>query len=172
MHQQKTPSVPQAPVRHDEIVSRLLSCCVYNVASYRRTGIVGIAGPVWRLHYLVERDPRHRVRDLAAQVIGHERGFTYRIYNPEGVDVRRLRDVVERIRYSGLSSTAGQPCHRRRRHCAEGFVSVRDRPAAADCDKSSTTPKKIAALPNCGPHIENHRVTYRSSGPHKLEEQP
>jgi integrase len=41
-------------------------------------------------------------RDRAAQVIGHERGFTFRAYNPEGVDVAGLREVVEAVRYSGL----------------------------------------------------------------------
>ena len=41
-------------------------------------------------------------RDRAALVIGHERGFTFRIYNPEGVDVAGLREVVEAVRYSGL----------------------------------------------------------------------
>lgn len=34
-------------------------------------------------------------RDRAALVVGHERGFTFRVYNPEGVDVAALREVVE-----------------------------------------------------------------------------
>ena len=41
-------------------------------------------------------------RDRAAQIVGHERGFTFRVYNPEGVDVAGLREVVEAFRYSGL----------------------------------------------------------------------
>jgi len=41
-------------------------------------------------------------RDRAALVVGHERGFTFRVYNPEGVDVAALRQVVEAVRYSGL----------------------------------------------------------------------
>ena len=41
-------------------------------------------------------------RDRAALVVGHERGFTYREYNPEGLDVAMLREVVELVRYPGL----------------------------------------------------------------------
>jgi hypothetical protein len=42
-------------------------------------------------------------RDRAAPVIGHERGFTYREYNPEGLDMATLRRaVVELVRYEGL----------------------------------------------------------------------
>jgi len=41
-------------------------------------------------------------RDRAALVVGHERGFTFRVYNPEGVDVAALREVVEAVRYPGL----------------------------------------------------------------------
>jgi integrase len=39
----------------------------------------------------------------AAQVVGHDReGITFGIYNPEGLGVRALQDVVEKIRYPGL----------------------------------------------------------------------
>ena len=41
-------------------------------------------------------------RDRAALVVGHERGFTFRVYNPEGVDVVKLREVVELVSYPGL----------------------------------------------------------------------
>lgn len=41
-------------------------------------------------------------RDRAALVVGHERGFTFRVYNPEGVNVALLRRVVESVRYEGL----------------------------------------------------------------------
>ncbi len=41
-------------------------------------------------------------RDRAALVVGHERGFTYRVYNPEGLDMAALREVVEAVRYPGL----------------------------------------------------------------------
>ncbi len=41
-------------------------------------------------------------RDRAAQVIGRERGFTFRVYNPAGVDMKALRDVVEAVKYDGL----------------------------------------------------------------------
>jgi hypothetical protein len=41
-------------------------------------------------------------RDRAALVVGHERGFTFRVYNPEGLDPAMLREVVEAVRYDGL----------------------------------------------------------------------
>ncbi len=41
-------------------------------------------------------------RDSAALVVGHERGFTFRVYNPEGIDVAGLREVVEAVKYEGL----------------------------------------------------------------------
>ena len=38
-----------------------------------------------------------------AQVVGHEReGITFGIYNPDGLNIRALRDVVEAIRYRGI----------------------------------------------------------------------
>jgi integrase len=40
--------------------------------------------------------------DRAGQVVGHERGFTYRVYNPEGVDLKALRAVVEAVKYPRL----------------------------------------------------------------------
>ena len=42
-------------------------------------------------------------RDRAAQIVGHERGFTFRVYNPEGIDVAGLREVVEAVNYKGLT---------------------------------------------------------------------
>ncbi len=47
-------------------------------------------------------------RDRAALVIGHERGFTYRVYNPEGLDMTALREVVEAVRYPGLRLAAAK----------------------------------------------------------------
>ncbi len=44
-------------------------------------------------------------RDRAALVVGHERGFTFRVYNPEGVDMPALREVVEAVKYPGLKLT-------------------------------------------------------------------
>ena len=44
-------------------------------------------------------------RDRAALIVGHERGFTYRVYNPEGLDLVALREVVEAVEYEGLKVT-------------------------------------------------------------------
>ena len=44
-------------------------------------------------------------RDRAAQVIGQERGFTFRDYNPAGVDMAALWEVVEAVKYDGLGLT-------------------------------------------------------------------
>jgi hypothetical protein len=44
-------------------------------------------------------------RDCAALVIGHERGFMFRVYNPEGLDLALLRQVVEAMRYERLQNT-------------------------------------------------------------------
>lgn len=41
-------------------------------------------------------------RDRAALLVGHERGFTFRAYNPEGLDLAMLREVVEAVQYPGL----------------------------------------------------------------------
>ena len=45
-------------------------------------------------------------RDRAAQIVGHERGFTYKIYNPEGIDVAGLQEIVEAVTYDGLKLPA------------------------------------------------------------------
>jgi hypothetical protein len=37
-------------------------------------------------------------RGRAALVVGHERGFTFRFYNPEGLDLTMLREVIELVR--------------------------------------------------------------------------
>lgn len=58
-------------------------------------------------------------RDRAALVVGHERGFTFRVYNPEGLDVVMLREVVEAVRYDGLELW-------RLRSAIEGAASRRD----------------------------------------------
>jgi hypothetical protein len=41
--------------------------------------------------------------DRAAQVVGHERGFTFRVYDKAAVDVKMLRQVVEAVRHPGLT---------------------------------------------------------------------
>jgi hypothetical protein len=39
----------------------------------------------------------------AAQVVGHERaGITFGTYNAEGMNLKALRDVVEKIVYKGI----------------------------------------------------------------------
>ena len=37
-----------------------------------------------------------------AQLVGHERGFTFSVYSPLGLDLKGLQRVVEQIRYKGL----------------------------------------------------------------------
>lgn len=37
-----------------------------------------------------------------AQVFGHERGFTYKTYNPDGITLQRKADLIGRIAYPGL----------------------------------------------------------------------
>lgn len=37
-----------------------------------------------------------------AQVLGHERGFTYGTYNPEGITLRQKSDLIEWISYPGV----------------------------------------------------------------------
>ena len=44
-----------------------------------------------------------------AQVVGHDReGITFAIYNPEGLQIHALREVVEAIRYPGIDSPASE----------------------------------------------------------------
>lgn len=38
-----------------------------------------------------------------AQVFGHERGFTYRVYNPDGISLERKSEIIAMIDYPGLS---------------------------------------------------------------------
>ena len=45
--------------------------------------------------------------DRAAQIVGDERGFTFRVYDPEGIDVAGLWEVVEAVRYEGLTLPKG-----------------------------------------------------------------
>lgn len=37
-----------------------------------------------------------------AQVFGHERGFTFRVYNPDGITIEQKAGIIERIAYPGL----------------------------------------------------------------------
>ncbi len=43
-----------------------------------------------------------------AQLVGHERGFTFSVYSPRGLDLKGLRRVVEKISYPGLKLRRGQ----------------------------------------------------------------
>jgi hypothetical protein len=38
-----------------------------------------------------------------AQIFGHERGFTYKVYNPDGIDMRQRADIIARISYPGIN---------------------------------------------------------------------
>lgn len=38
-----------------------------------------------------------------AQVFGHERGFTYSVYNPDGITLQRKREIISLISYPGLN---------------------------------------------------------------------
>jgi hypothetical protein len=43
------------------------------------------------------------LQSQATQVVGHERaGITFGTYNPDGMGLKALRDVVEKIGYKGL----------------------------------------------------------------------
>ncbi|MGN7161741.1 DUF6538 domain-containing protein [Sphingomonas sp. SAFR-052] len=37
-----------------------------------------------------------------AQIFGHERGFTYRVYNPDGLHMRRRAEIIALIEYPGI----------------------------------------------------------------------
>ncbi len=37
-----------------------------------------------------------------AQIFGHERGFTYKVYNPDGIDMRQRAEIIARISYPGI----------------------------------------------------------------------
>lgn len=37
-----------------------------------------------------------------AQIFGHERGFTYRVYNPDGIHMRRRAEIIALIEYTGI----------------------------------------------------------------------
>ena len=41
-----------------------------------------------------------------AQIVGHERGFTFSVYSPLGLDLQDLRVVVEKIAYPKLDIDA------------------------------------------------------------------
>ncbi|WEK41728.1 MAG: hypothetical protein P0Y64_09875 [Candidatus Sphingomonas colombiensis] len=41
-----------------------------------------------------------------AQVFGHEKGFTYGRYNPDGITLERKRDIIELIEYPGVTLPA------------------------------------------------------------------
>jgi integrase len=47
-------------------------------------------------------------RDRAALIVGHERGFTFRVYNPEGLDMSTLCEVVEAVNFPGFSLLASR----------------------------------------------------------------
>lgn len=67
-------------------------------------------------HTFAKRFPAYRrdcgvSRNPAALVVGHDRGFTFSVYNPEGVDMEALRQVVETVRYDG-PELAKRPTYR------------------------------------------------------------
>jgi integrase len=40
----------------------------------------------------------------AAQVVGHERaGITFSVHNPDGLELRALQEIIEKVRYKGLT---------------------------------------------------------------------
>ena len=52
---------------------------------------------------VVEALERARVHQSeVAQLVGHERGFTFSVYSPLGLDLKGLREVVEKIKYPSL----------------------------------------------------------------------
>ncbi len=55
-----------------------------------------------RVCFLADGDSPGVDRDRAAQVVGHERGFSFRVYDPEGVPESELQKVVEAVEYPGL----------------------------------------------------------------------
>lgn len=44
-----------------------------------------------------------------AQVFGHERGFTYAVYNPDGIDLTRKAEIIALISYPGLHIPHPEP---------------------------------------------------------------
>ena len=77
-------------------------------------GCVGRLSPIRRADQLLSshaRDqddapPHHRDdqashRRRCTRLVGHERNFTFRVYNPLGLDLAMLREVVEAVRYPG-----------------------------------------------------------------------
>jgi hypothetical protein len=71
-----------------------------------RTGSPAIAWLPF-VQEMLRASPAGVDRDRAALVVGHERGFTFRVSNPEGLDVAILRKVVELVRYERLDLGAG-----------------------------------------------------------------
>ena len=52
---------------------------------------------------VVEALERERVHQSeVALLVGHERGFTFSVYSPLGLDLRGLKKVVEKIAYEGV----------------------------------------------------------------------
>ena len=74
--------------------------------AYRRD--CGIEGPRVAFHSFRKnaaqalKDARTTVAEIA-ELIGHERGFTVETYAPLGLPVPRLKSLIERIAYRGLS---------------------------------------------------------------------
>jgi hypothetical protein len=38
-----------------------------------------------------------------AQIFGHERGFTFSVYNPDGITLKRKAEIIGLIDYPGLT---------------------------------------------------------------------
>jgi hypothetical protein len=47
-----------------------------------------------------------------AQVFGHERGFTYGVYNPDGITLERAAQIIELIDYPALDLPQISPLER------------------------------------------------------------
>lgn len=67
----------------------------------------GVIGPGLKFHSFrknaVQCLERARVpMNEAAEIVGHDKGFTYRVYNPDGLTMKQRLEVVEKIDYPDL----------------------------------------------------------------------
>jgi integrase len=72
---------------------------------YRRTCGVTVSGVdfhSFRRNFIAALEAAGIDRDRVALIVGHERGFTFRVYNPAGVDMPALAKVVEAVNYPEL----------------------------------------------------------------------
>jgi hypothetical protein len=83
-------------------------------------------------------------RDRAALVVGHERGFTFRVYNPEGLNLTMLRDVIELVRYPGLEVARPGGCNGRQTRTVPASPPMLARPGAACASCRACPPWRVA----------------------------